>query len=952
LRINVAVPESHVSAHILNAALEPVVRLNEAMIRSGEAPSFDRALKNGHVKWKPEPPGQEHFDHALEVLGRRWGDCDDLAPWHAGSLRASGQDPGARAIVRRSGPSTWHAVVLRSDGKIEDPSARAGMPTRGQSVSRAAVLPVMSARPPRSQVVGRGVGAFYLRPEIALRKEFDQDQGPQGYAARVDIPWMKMNAQGEPSEVEMNMATLHVAPLAATALNGAIEGAIELANLGGYAHPDHLARLGCIAGRLRGHSSQALGRVYGEGHVRAAEAYCQQMLEGLTEIERFAREKKKPSVRSVVAAAPANQLASGGRLVPGQALTSSPKGTGRLTFQSDGNVCLDWGSRRLWCSHTEGKGVRLDMQKDGNAVIYDRAGKAVWATGTQGRGGAVLRIQDDGNLVVYQGTNPLWSTDTQNGRRTDFTGRGVLHSTGGGGFDLGDLAHVALAIGTAGASEIVHEVAPDVGRFIGNAVKVAGREIGKAADSLVSLEHEISAEIAKIPLVGGPLAMIFDAAFHAAIGPMTVCFDVILKGKRLDEAFLSHLQTSLQDFKNVGPYVQMVASLVPGVGTAVSVAIGVGLSLANGQPIDQVILSGISSAMPGGPIAKAALNMAYAGIHAAVAGENLDVAKLGTMALSAAAGAIGLPPAATQALTAGVGMCGQLCSGAKLDTALSQAVIEALPVPANAKQALREADALALDLAHGKRLDKALLARAGDVATYIPNIDPQLRAQIANAARTGASIASGATPEQALGAALRNGAADALISLGGRALPREVTDTVAKGLAVGNAVMHQARKVEQLVAGPFQDKLANMGQAFAGVHAIVSEARKICSPPELRGFDVGQGMLSQSAKLFEVTTVRNALQGPARKGFDMAIAHRVGIVAHPVPTHLPPAHQAGHAITLGLAANAASNQAAILSSLRASAGGAAAGMARALERKACAAKTADAFRQTCMHPGA
>ena len=263
MRINVAIPEAHVNAHVLNAALEPVVRLNEAMIRAGEAPSFDRALKNGHVKWKPEPPGQEHFDHALVVLGRRWGDCDDLAPWQAGSLRASGQDPGARAIVRKSGPTTWHAVVLRSDGKIEDPSARAGMPTRGDSVSRAAALPVMSQRP--ASVVGR-VGAFEIRPEIAIRKRFDQDQGEEGYEARIDVPWQR-EARGKPSATEMAMATLHAAPLAATALTGAIDGALRLAVLGGYAREDHLDRLACIRDRVHGCSAHELAKVYGEGPV-------------------------------------------------------------------------------------------------------------------------------------------------------------------------------------------------------------------------------------------------------------------------------------------------------------------------------------------------------------------------------------------------------------------------------------------------------------------------------------------------------------------------------------------------------------------------------------------------------------------------------------------------------------------------------------------------------------
>ena len=64
MRIQVAIPEQNVSADILNAALEPVTRLDEQLIKEQRAPTFDRALKMGLVRWQPEPPGGERFDHA------------------------------------------------------------------------------------------------------------------------------------------------------------------------------------------------------------------------------------------------------------------------------------------------------------------------------------------------------------------------------------------------------------------------------------------------------------------------------------------------------------------------------------------------------------------------------------------------------------------------------------------------------------------------------------------------------------------------------------------------------------------------------------------------------------------------------------------------------------------------------------------------------------------------
>lgn len=129
---------------ILDAALESVTRANEASLARG-LPSFEEALQAGRVRWRPEPPGDEHFDLGKTVLRRGWGDCDDLAPWHAASLRTSGEDPEATAFVRPSGPNRWHAVVRRSDGSVEDPSRAAGMGSVGGDEYTGPFWPAMFA---------------------------------------------------------------------------------------------------------------------------------------------------------------------------------------------------------------------------------------------------------------------------------------------------------------------------------------------------------------------------------------------------------------------------------------------------------------------------------------------------------------------------------------------------------------------------------------------------------------------------------------------------------------------------------------------------------------------------------------------------------------------------------------------------------------------------------------
>lgn len=178
MRIRLSLPDSHLSPDALNAALEAVTRTNESLLESGQIPTAAEGIARG-VRWKPEPPGDEHFDLAPTVLGRGWGDCDDLAPWHAASLRASGKDPGARAVVVRSGPKRWHAIVQRSDGSIDDPSKAAGMGAR-RGVNGAGGGIIAPRYAPIVQPLHPGLAA----PRIAL----DVRPWRGGYAGRVDLP--------------------------------------------------------------------------------------------------------------------------------------------------------------------------------------------------------------------------------------------------------------------------------------------------------------------------------------------------------------------------------------------------------------------------------------------------------------------------------------------------------------------------------------------------------------------------------------------------------------------------------------------------------------------------------------------------------------------------------------------------------------------------------------------
>lgn len=257
MRIQIAVPEAHVTKPVLDGALEAVTRLNEQMIKDGTSPTADQLIARGAI-WKPEPPGQEHFDHGGLIAKRGEGDCDDWAPLKAAQLRVTGEDPGARAVVRKSGEKRWHAIVQRSDGSIDDPSIDAGM-LNPQGVHGAHVRPLPNAV--------HGVGTYINTPQLALRPVADRWGQLESWQARADLPWHW--APGN-SPADLAMVTLHRSPVSDQAVVGALRGAIRLGCVSGNADPENLKRLSAIADACEGCDYEDLEDLYGPEHAAAA----------------------------------------------------------------------------------------------------------------------------------------------------------------------------------------------------------------------------------------------------------------------------------------------------------------------------------------------------------------------------------------------------------------------------------------------------------------------------------------------------------------------------------------------------------------------------------------------------------------------------------------------------------------------------------------------------------
>lgn len=113
------------SVREIQALLEGLTLANVAQLRKG-APLFWRAP---HVRYRREPAGQERWQTVRDLVGRGYGDCEDLAAWLAASLRVAGHDATARVVIREVAPGLLHALTL-ARGKLLDPSKMRGMKGR------------------------------------------------------------------------------------------------------------------------------------------------------------------------------------------------------------------------------------------------------------------------------------------------------------------------------------------------------------------------------------------------------------------------------------------------------------------------------------------------------------------------------------------------------------------------------------------------------------------------------------------------------------------------------------------------------------------------------------------------------------------------------------------------------------------------------------------------------
>lgn len=170
-----------------------------------------------------------------------------------------------------------------------------------------------------------------------------------------------------------------------------------------------------------------------------------------------------------------------------------------------------------------------------------------------------------------------------------------------------------------------------------------------------------AALVKRVPVVG-PLV---KSVHNLTNMPLTMAGQ-ILEGQRIDRVALNGLKNSIKEVKAVAPYAQAVISLVPGVGQGISGALGASLALASGHSISDAMLEGIKGALPGGPAAAAAFEVA----KGVMKGDRID---------AIAIHALPLPEASKTALARGLDVARDLANGKRVDKTIIDNATKALP---------------------------------------------------------------------------------------------------------------------------------------------------------------------------------------------------------------------------------------------------------------------------------
>jgi hypothetical protein len=232
------------------------------------------------------------------------------------------------------------------------------------------------------------------------------------------------------------------------------------------------------------------------------------------------------------------------------------------------------------------------------------------------------------------------------------------------------------------------EMGADFGWNPFKAIRKVGKTLGGAISS-------VSSQIKKVPVVGVGL----NAVYSVATSPVTLTAN-IAAGHNVGKALVRHLKDQVTAVKDIAPYVQTIISFVPGIGTTASGVISAATAIARGRPISEAVIDGVKNSLPGGPVAKAAFDVA------------ISVSQ-GKDPSEAALSAIPLPPDQRKAVIAAVMATKDIASGKPVDSAIFERGKNFLPPDA------QKALTTGMAMAQAKNIQSAMKIGA---KSAVPNL--------------------------------------------------------------------------------------------------------------------------------------------------------------------------------------------------------------------------------------
>jgi hypothetical protein len=425
------------------------------------------------------------------------------------------------------------------------------------------------------------------------------------------------------------------------------------------------------------------------------------------------------------------------------------------------------------------------------------------------------------------------------------------------------------------------------GTFIGSAVRAAGRATQTGLDTLSKATKSLGDDISKIPVVGAPLSAVYDIATDPVTLPLTVADDVV-HGESVGQTITDGIRHEVTKYKAAAPYVESVVALVPGVGGMCASCLAVGVGVAEGQPIDEILVEAAAAQVPGGAFVVAGYmavrQIVTSGKTRPIAWDTLVTGAVGAIAKQAG---VTIPPEATSALASAAKFGSDIANGKSPKEAGIDALVAGIPTSTDAGKAFHAAVAVALT--------ETKVALQG--SKY----------------------------------------GDALFGFALKACPQdhqiEIQKSLTTAIGLGHASNLQAAKDQALPT--LIAKLQAAGAA--DTTPIVAAARAALGGHGVNGFNVAHGLMAYQGDLYETKAIRAALAPADQTGFDTALALHIGRVTKPAPPGLSSDASAGFFVASGAQTAAGAQQAGIVGSVAGNPGTAVArGTITGLEKAALA----------------